>query len=273
MEAKNQERRRAERLSCRIPVRIRANGRTLHARTENLSRTGALLHIPLAELGLPPNASITRVANETSSVLGDLTLLELHYEVLGALVRRMARPMRIGRGNQGQAFVEVGLAFRRALKGAEVEFLGLALPPLAKGVSADDLEKGLASPATSARSDRPALESPFALVVCATSNEEAMPFAASARSVDRYGAHAILEHVSELPVLPERPGVSGLLTALARTYGSDPWVVLLRQGQPVWSGMARLQAVELAPFSGRVDLQLAFSRTLTVPERSRMQLT
>lgn len=266
METNHRDRRRAGRLACKIPVRVRASGRTLIAQTEDLSRVGALLRIPLAELGLPINAPLSRVADETTSALGDLAALELHYEILGALVQRMARPVRIGRGGEGQGFVEVGCAFRRCLEDAEVEFLGLPLPPLAmEGSDGESEEAG--------EPERPAIESPLSVVVCAApGGDPVTPFAAHAELMDEYGAHAVVSHVSELPILPDRPGVSGLLNTLANTYGSDPWVVLLRQGHPVWSGTARLQSVELGPTSGRVDLHLEFSRALTAPERSRMQV-
>ena len=271
MELKNDERRRAGRLSCKIPVRIRASGRTLHARTEDLSRVGALLHIPLSELGLPATASLSHVAHETTAILGDLASLELHYEVLGTLVRRMARPVRIGRREPGQEFVEVGCALRRSLTDAEVEFLGLPLPPLLSDIPDPDADADLpvSEPFVG---ERPVRDAPLSVVVCASENAEATPFAAAAELVDRHGARACVPHVSDLPLLPDRPGVSGLLSAIAQAYGSDPWVVLLREGQPVWSGGARFQSVELGPKTGRVDLQLAFSRSLTAPERSRLRL-
>jgi hypothetical protein len=268
MELQNDERRRAGRLACKIPVRVRASGRTLHAHTEDLSRVGARLLIPLSELGLPANSSLTRVAHETTAILGDLASLEFHYEILGTLVRRMARPVRIGRGASGQTHVEVGCALRRSLTDAEVEFLGLPLPPLLSDLP--DLEYEGRDEGDGEM--RPALHSPLAVVVCATDNAEATPFAATAELSDRHGAIAYLSHVSDLPLLPDRPGVSGLLTAITQAYGNDPWVVLMREGQPVWSGAARIESVELGPKTGRVELQLAFSRALTAPERSRLRI-
>ena len=270
MELQNDERRRAGRLSCKIPVRVRASGRILHARTDDLSRVGALLHIPLSELGLPVDASLSHVAHETTSVLGDLLSLELHYEILGTLVRRMARPVRIGRGAPSQNYVEVGCALRRSLTDAEVEFLGLPLPPLLSDLP--DPEARSTGADTEFVEERPAAESALAVIICAINNQEAPPFAASAELVDAGGARAVVPHVSSLPLLPDRPGVSGLLTSIAQAYGSDPWVVLMRGGQPVWSGNAHIQSVELGPKTGRVELQLAFSRSLTAPERSRLRL-
>jgi len=272
MEPISEERRRAERLACRIPVRVRASGRILHARTEDLSRVGALLHIPLAEIGLPPSVSLDVIGRETTSILGEMATLELHYEILGNLVKRAGRPVRIGRCEAGQAFVEIGCAFGRSLTDNEVEFLGIALPPVKSEVAPDDAGALVPVPTSARHRSKPAVDSPLSVVVCAPANGEAIPFAAAAEVVDRYGAHATLDHISALPILPERPGVSGLLTALANTYGNDPWVVLMREGQPVWSGGARLQAVELGPDTGRVDLQLGFSRSLTVPERTRLKV-
>ena len=242
------------------------------AETENLSRTGALLRIPLSELGLPANASLTHVAQETTSVLGDLASLELHYEILGTLVRRMARPVRLGRGAEGQAYVEVGCALNRSLTESEVEFLGLPLPPLQDAPPAEDTPEEDLDPASKSTRRRVALESPLALVVCANANQEAPPFAVGAETVDRLGAHVVAQHLSELPFLPERPGVSGLLSAMTKAYGHEPWVVLMREGAPVWSGTAHLETVELGPKTGRVDMQLSFSRALTVSEQARLRL-
>ena len=240
---------------------------------------GNLLHIYLSiqTLQLPSldhlqsflkQLILSHLFDALSLHLGDLASLELHYEILGTLVRRMARPVRIGRGEPGQTYVEVGCALRRHLTDAEVEFLGLPLPPLRADVPGDDMPAGEAGDP-----ERPVVDSALSVVVCASENVEATPFAAAAEVVDRHGARAFVPHVSDLPLLPERPGVSGLLTAIAQAYGSDPWVVLMREGQPVWSGAARFQSVELGPKSGRVDLQIAFSRALTAPERSRLHLS
>jgi hypothetical protein len=275
MQLKPNERRRAARLPCRIPVRMRAGGRTLHAESENLSRVGTLLRVPLSELGLPVNASLARVARETTFLLGNLVSIELHYEIIGTLVRRTVRPVRIGRGHMGQDFVEVGCALRNPLTDAEVEFLGLPLPPLLNAEVAPRMQLGMnqLEPAEGLSDRRPLVDSPLSLVLCAAPELDAPPMAAPAEAVDRYGARGVLEDASQLPILPEGKDVSAVLTAMAEAYGCDPWVLLVREGQPIWSGSARLQAVEMGTEDNRIEVQVAFARSLSVPERRRLQLS
>ena len=77
-----------------------------------------------------------------------------------------------------------------------------------------------------------------------------------------------------LGVSPEARAFCGFYVggADAKLFNNATLVVLMRDGQPVWAGHAHIQSVELGPKTGRVDLQLAFSRNLTAPERSRLRL-
>ncbi len=250
------DRRRATRLDCKIPVLLHSSGRSLRTTAVDLSRVGALVRVPFAELGLDRDIPLAQLGREATFLLGDIVRLDVHYEILGTLIQRDARPVRIGRAHLGQDFIEVGLDLMVPISDMEVEFLGLPLP------SVRDDEPATWLPAQSIETSS-GNTPPLTVVLCNEADDRTPPLRVVPQHLDRQGARADLGPANRLPVLPEQMGAAGVLQMLAETYGGEPRTVIMLRGEPVWSGAARFSAVEVCPYDQSVRLQLSFAHDLT----------
>jgi len=249
------ERRRAGRLDCRLPVLLHSAGRSLRATAVDLSRVGALVRIPFEEMGWARDISLARLGREASCLLSELVRLDLHYEILGALIRRTARPVRLGLAHAGQDHVEVGFDLLEVITDMEADLLGLPLPSLRPDAPATWLPESLSVSANAADA--------VTIVLCNASDDRAPPLQVVPHQIDRAGARADLGPAEQLRRLPEARGVGGVLAMLAETYGGAPLSVVLVGGEPVWSGAARFAAVEVRPHDHRVRVQLDFAHGLS----------
>lgn len=253
------DRRLASRLECRIPVRLSAGNCVLHAETLNLSRVGVLLRVPLVELGLDPGTPLGRVGEMLGRALGDLATAEFRYDALGGLVCRTLRMVRIADTGPESQWVEVGCALRRPLRDEEANVLSLPLPPLRfhPALDVDPTEEVGAD-------EHPARE--IRVVLCAEPGHHARPMAAKAVQLSAAGVRAVLDDLRPLPGRASGRGLGTILSALSDSYGVTPWVLLMRNGLPLWSGSARIQMVETSALNGDLNVQLDFVRDLSVPE-------
>jgi hypothetical protein len=255
------DRRLAGRIECRVPVRLSAGNRVLRTETTNLSRVGMLLRVPVSELGLEPHAPLGSVAEELNRVLGEVATAEFRYDVLGALVSRTMRLVRIGRTDPEGRWVEIGCALRRPISNDEAAVLGLDLPPLQfhPAVSARrELEAAAASLGDEGTDLR--------LVLCPEPGRHARPLTARAVEISSAGVNAVCEDLESLPARVADRRVGAVLSAITEAYGAAPTVVLMRDGRPVWSGGARIEMVEMSAADGHVHLQVKFAQDLGVPE-------
>lgn len=260
-----QERRRAPRIDCEVPILLHGHGRSLRALSTDLSRVGTLLRLPLAELGVSPQAPLEVIARVALAFLGERVKVDLHHEALGGLIQRSARPIRIGRPDADAEHVEVGLDLMRPLTEMEVEFLGVPLPRLYH-----DVDVTWEPPATSVSTGP---ETPDVMVVlCAVDGDSAPPLRARPGYIDATSARADLGGIEKLPVLVQGKGAADVLRTLADAYGDQPEAVIMVDAQPVWSGLSRLQTVEFGGSGGRVKLQLGFPGGLSVAARHRLGL-
>ncbi len=260
------ERRRAPRLECEIPLMLHGHGRSLRATSADLSRVGTLLRLPIAELGVGPGTSLAAIGREAIHFLGQHVRVDLHHEVLGALIQRTAAPIRVGRAQPDQDHIEIGLDLGRPLTNMEVEFLGLPLPPLFHEVDVT----WEPTPATS-KSTGPGPRD-VTVVFCAEDEDRAPPLRMASARVDAEGARADIGSVNRLPMLVDGSGAADVLTALADVYGSDPHALLFVDAKPVWSGPSRLQAVEVSSAERRVKLEVGFPQGLSGGARERLGL-
>ena len=261
MESPQTERRRAPRIDCQIPVLLHGKGRSLHATSADLSRVGTLLRLPVAELGLPPGARLVDVAREAVAVLGDHIRVDLHHEILGALIQRTARMIRVARRDLSGDVLEVGIDLLKPLSDMEVDFLGLPLPPLFHEVDVTWEPRGT-----------PAEPRDLAVVFCAEDETRAPPLRILPAYLDAEGARADLGRLENLPLLVDGLGAADVLTALADVYGAEPRAVIFSNALPVWSGTARLEAVEVSAQHRRVKLEVGFPRRLPPGARERLGL-
>jgi len=264
MDKNTPERRRAPRLDCQIPIMLHGQGRSLPALSADLSRVGTLLQLPIDALGATKDMPLGAIAREAMAFLGERVRVDLHHEILGALIQRTARPIRVGRSHPGQEHVEIGLDLLRPLTDMEVEFLGLPLPPLFHEVDIT-WEPTTTSVSTGGGRD-------VTVVFCAQEEDSAPPLRIRPGHLDADGARGELGTIEELPVLVDGAGAADVLTRLADVYGGDPNALIFADGQPVWSGPSRLQAVEVCPQQRRIKLQVGFPRKLPPGARGALGL-
>jgi hypothetical protein len=124
----SQDKRLAARIDCDIPVRLRTETDEVVALMLDASRTGLRLRVAGHLLGVHRLSSLVQVARGIEQVLGDRFQAELHYEMLGPLIRKNLRPVRIGRRDWETADVEIGCVLEAPLRDEEAGMLGLALP-------------------------------------------------------------------------------------------------------------------------------------------------
>lgn len=245
MQSRVEDRRRAPRVDCRLPVRLRVGARTVFATTLDLSRIGVRLEISLEEIGLKVDHSLAEIGRQVTESLGDVVVASFHYELLGTLVSKGLRVVRVGRAKSGGDNVEVGCTLRTALTEEEVGFLGVDMPAIGECVDHE--------------SDQPQqqpLEEVTSAIVCATTGRGATPFCASYEELED-GMRLVVDDRRRIPVLVDREDAGSLLGALADSYGHEVFVVLLRGMRPFWSGRAALHAVDVNNGGASVALQLA----------------
>lgn len=121
-------RRRTERVGCDVPLNLlgRLDGATV--RLVDLSRDGLRLRVALADLDLHPQAGLLTVWARASKALLDATTVDFDPQVLGDLVRRRIRPVRLIHSPDDPTCVEVGCAFEASLGDQDLAALGIDLP-------------------------------------------------------------------------------------------------------------------------------------------------
>lgn len=258
--ATSDDRRRAQRLVCSVPVRLTAGHRSFHAETVDLSRTGALLRIGFAELGLKPEADLTRMVARLQRSLGEILVAEFHYEQLGPLVRKAMRLVRVRTAEAGVDHVEIGCELRLPFTDEEVGFLGLPLPQAEAGA----IDEALANEH---------LPDEFSAIICAEQGKATAPFVARVGRLFPERIELILPSPDRLPFLPDSRDVGSLLLAFLEAFGENPNLVLLREGVPAWSGSGKVETVNREGNDGQVKLGLSLERALGLGDERRLGIT
>jgi YD repeat-containing protein len=257
MVASHSDRRLAGRLDCQLPIRLTAGTHVVHATSENISRVGVLLRIPLAELGLEDEASLGVIGVRLTQVLGERATAEFRYDTLGRLICRTVRLVRLAGAPVGDGSVLVGCAMPRALTDEEAGILQLSLPPFL----------GLQPEEQPAAGD-PAQE--IGVVLCSAHATPVRPLLGTARELSAQGMRALCQDLRPLSSRTAERGVGALVGTLERGYGTLPTVVLMREGRPRWSGAARIRTAEFDADRDGLDLQLEFAALLSVPDMASL---
>lgn len=251
------DRRRAERLACQVPIRLRSDSCTIVAQAENLSRVGALLRVPLCEIGLPDDAPLQDIGTALRALLGDRTTGEFRYDELGSLISRTMHVVRISRRDRSEPWVEVGFALRRALTDEETGYLRLDLPrvrrdmPAASAPSADDA-------------------APLEIVVCAAAGEVVRAFTATVSHVAAERMRGCTTDLRLLAPEPDRPNLLPVLAAFSGDFTCTPTVALRRAPHTLWMGPCELQGVELDPLRAALTVEFAFAQALAPHDLARL---
>lgn len=122
--------RRFTRLAAKLPVQIQTESGLLPGTLVDLSRSGVLLKVPGAALGVYRLAPLALVGQRVATVLGAEFSAQFNPDRLGSLLTRRLRPVRIGQRSPTSADVEVGCLLVPPLTDEEAGILGIALPVL-----------------------------------------------------------------------------------------------------------------------------------------------
>jgi hypothetical protein len=269
------ERRRAARVSCRIPVRLMRGGHVTHGVTEDLSRTGVRVRVPLEDLHLEPDADFAGVARRLDQRLGEACVGEFHWQVLGSLVRKVLRVVRVARVTDDPTLVDLGCELRVPLDVLESEALGVDLPPLTTGwppngsAGLPATEPATLAEVAAAEASAAAANRRRAVLMPARARGRA-PLRGQAPEVTERGVVMALHESVRLALHVDRQDATALLLAFDERYGSEHEVLLLEGDEPIWSGSARVTGLEHQRASHRMVLTLSLTDPLRPEELTRL---
>jgi len=266
-------RRRAVRVDCDLPVRLEAEGGSLAVHLLDLSRTGLRLRMSGDLLGVHRLSSLAQITRRVEETLGSAFMAELHYERLGPLVRKQLQPTRIAKLDWEQTDVEIGCLLGEALTDEEVGMLGVALPPIGAKGPLTELEgtgphhRTLTLPHALADASERA---PFVAWIYPEPGKTSKPLRTETLSLTRDMATLSVDPRQgwDLPDVP----VATVVDALDQAYGTEILIRIVDGSDDVWAGPAELQEVELTPATGRIRLGVGFGRQLRSEELGRMGL-
>lgn len=254
------ERRRAGRLACRLPVRLMRGGHMVYAETQDLSRSGVRLRVSISALGLAPSSGLADVARHLGQRLGEAFVAEFAWPTLGSLVRRVLRVVRVAHVTGNADAVDLGCELRVALETQETDALGVTLPPIADAAALAESEAGLRAIFLA----RAVLMPPRA--------RGAAPLRVQAREIRPEGLVVTVPHPSRAGLAQPGQDVTGLLLAFDARFGREPHVLIMGSEEPLWSGAARLDAVEWQRAEDLLHVSLALDEPLRPDERERLGL-
>jgi hypothetical protein len=269
------ERRRAARVPCRLPIRLVRGSHVTHGTTEDLSRAGVRVRLPLDGLELGPEVELAGVARRLDQRLGEACVGEFHWQSLGSLVRKVLRVVRVSRVPDDPFHVDLGCELRVPLDALESEALGVELPPVLAGrgwVPWTTLHADSAAQSGQVERDEPS----------AAAGLRRRGVLMPARALGRAPLRGQAPEVSESAVvlsLPEparfvfhvqRQDATALLLAFDERYGSEHGLLLLEGEEPVWSGAARVNGLEYQRALQRLILTLDLPEPLKPEELQRL---
>jgi hypothetical protein len=269
------DRRRAARVSCHIPVRLVRGGHVTHGVTEDLSRTGVRVRVPLEDLHLAPDAELSGVAKRLDQRLGEACVGEFHWQVLGSLVRKVLRVVRVVRVTEDKALVDLGCELRVPLDTLESEALGVDLPPLTAAWTATAWNS-VPPPEPAPLAEVPAGEGEVApaqrrrAILMPPRARGRTPLRGQSPEVTGDGIVLTLDESVRLALQVDRQDATALLLAFDERYGSEHEVLLLEGDEPIWSGAARVTGLEHRRSAHKMMLTLSLPEPLSADELSRL---
>lgn len=251
------DRRRAPRIACRLPVRLKGLGNPCPGHTKDLSRVGVRLGLSKSELHVAPEADAQTVARALNQRLGPIVVAELHYQLLGALVRKGLRLVRIALPSDDPEHVELGFEFSSVITEEEATFLGVPLPEILEGAEVPESEGEPAAP--------------LCVYLCPTGNPtDVVPLLAPVVTCSDRSMVVRITDPRGLPLRHFGDDVGGRFEAVAAAYGSRTQVLVVHGARPVWFGEADLQSVERPTQRGGFDIELVFDPDGGLPKRLRL---
>ncbi len=268
-------RRRAVRIACDLPVRLEGIEADLYARIVDLSRTGLRLRMPGELLGVHRLSSLAQVTRKLQETVGKEFTAELHYEMLGPLVRKILEPSRIAKLDWEQSDVEVGCQLRDPLTDEEVGMLGVPLPAIGERETAEGMVIQGPQRRTPHIGPRgvnadPIEAQPFTAWLYPEPGKSGQPLRTETVSLTRGMAILGVCEASSKPL--QELAVADVIHKLDEDYGTGILLRIVDGEDDVWAGPAELQEVDVHAPAGDIHLGVSFGRELRSEELGRMGL-
>ena len=276
----SQEKRSATRVECDLPILLRfgANERVTGTLTD-ISRLGVCLRIPGEVLGVHRLSSLVQVARQVSTVLGARFDGWLGGGEGG--ISRTMQPVRICQRNWQSRDVELGCALNSALDDAELERMGVSLPPLDPEVPVGDPQRARIAhwseeSGTSLRAHGEEFVPLGATIASDCQHVGYMVAQDSLAGSPMQGFTQLVTAQDAILVVPsfERTRFAGmdiaaLVLAFGESYGERPMLRVLKGARQLWAGSVRLTEVEIpASGMGPMRLRMQFEDPLGTSDRT-----
>ncbi|MDJ0973698.1 MAG: hypothetical protein QNJ98_04505 [Planctomycetota bacterium] len=282
----NNEQRAARRIACEFPMRLLNNNQVVEALAHDISRKGVRIQVPGASLGVHRLSSLVQVARRVREVLGDTFVADMHHQLLGNLVQKRLRPIRIGHRDWVSPDVELGCRIDEGISDEEAGMLGLALPHLGVDEEPEELhavapvvrEPMLSEAAQELQApelvgDRLVLESALErtpgerrFFLEGREDGHRLPFRVELDGITEDGAVVRIPDVAELELDGEVSDVTRFVIAFDEAYGTVLKLRAVAGDGDLWHGPVQVRQVELPPnLDGQAVLSIAFEETLPEP--------
>lgn len=239
------DKRDALRVPCEFPIRVYGQLRELTGRILDISRTGAQVSVPLSRLMNTEQVDVASLAHAVEQVLGQAFQADLHFEMLGPLVRKRLSVVRVGQVDVDGDSLSVGCRFAEALNDDEAMMLGVGLPPI--GVTAVSAFRDVPAPRHRNEPDLGGTAGPrpraYEGILHACTGFTAEPLVGSTDGVAE-GSVILAVPVDTIPGATSS-FVSTVIETVRGAYGPQPRLEVLDGLHMVWAGETSLQEIEL----------------------------
>lgn len=225
------ERRRETRVPSSMPVRLGTGSQVLDVQAVDISLSGVRVRVPLAALGLAPQAGLGEAARVLRARLGDAFAASLAYVTLGPLVRRVLRVAHLARLEQPQPAVVLGCEMRMPLGEAELLALGLSLAELS-------------APPPAPPEDQDAQRLMARAVLAGPPGPGREALQVTIHEVRRTHIVVTVAGAERLGALSDGGDACALAAAVDQRLGPLPTLTVLAGSQAAWSGPVRLEGLQ-----------------------------
>lgn len=250
MDAGSTDKRGALRVPCDFPVRVYGQLREVPGRLVNISRTGLRISLPLSRILTSSALDFGALAHAVGQMLGSSFMADLHYEMLGQLIRKKLHLVRVGDVDPETDLLEIACTFDDPLRDEETVMLGIGLPPI--GETRVTAYKNV--PAPRRRGDpedaTPPQPRPAAYEGILHPSEGYLtePLVGATEGVID-GEALVLIPAARILALPDATGTDPL-SLLRLWYGPGPRMEILDGLHMVWSGPVQLEELEMPSAAG-----------------------
>lgn len=227
-----------------------------------MSRIGARVRLPLAELDLIPQAGLPEISASVGKTLGDIVVADLNHSELGTLVRRSLRVVRLARPPEHPTVVDIGCMLRVPLTDEEVGALGLSLPEqhLPHGVYSahEAFAKLKRKRKPTEGEDEPQAQA----FLSAQADCAGPPVRATDAAWTERGVLLRFDPRASAALNMGSRDAGQLFQRFVHEYGAEVGLLLVRNHQPLWSGTVKLRAVEIDPLRDDIFLEFEAARPM-----------